>query len=408
MSRPARAVAAALLLSAPALAADAPTPTWPRYRGPAGDAISAERDLLHAFPAAGPTVLWRVPLGEGYSGIVGAGDALYTMYGKGQDEFVARFDAASGKTVWSRRIDSKWVDRFGNGPRSTPALDGDTLYALSARGHLAALDTADGSLRWSRDLGRDFGAEPPQWGVATCPLVVDELLLVNVGGGDGDQVVAFKKASGEEVWRSQSGAAGYAAPLAITVGGVRQVLFFTARALIALDPAGGALLWSVPWKTSYDVNAAAPVFVPPDRVFVSSGYDVGGALLRVVPGEHGVDVERLWASREMKNKFSSSLFRDGLLYGFDEKTFKCVDVASGEPRWEKRGLGHGSLIWADGMLVVLGDQGQLVLVEATGEAYRELARAQVFKGKSWTAPTLLGGRLLLRDEHELIALQFSR
>jgi outer membrane protein assembly factor BamB len=163
-------------------------------------------------------------------------------------------------------------------------------------------------------------------------------------------------------------------------------------------------LWKAAWKTSYDVNAAAPLFIPPDKIFISSGYDVGSAVFRV----KDTGVEELWRNRDMKNKFSSSVFREGSIYGFDEKFLTCIDAVTGKVRWQARGFGHGSLIYADGRLIVMGDKGTLALVQATTAAYREQARFQLFDGKTWTMPTLAGGKLYLRDEHELVALEISK
>jgi len=394
----------AAVLAGPLLASDM---SWPQFRGPRGDGVSLERSFLKDWPSEGPATAWRIALGEGFSGVSAVGDRLYTMYAKGTDEFVICLDAADGKEIWKQRVGEKWVDRFGHGPRATPVVADGAVYALGGNGNLAAFSAADGTPRWSHDLQKEYAATPPRWGVSTAPIVEDGNVLVNVGGGKGAQIVAFKAADGVEAWRSHSGRAGYAAPISILVGDIRQVLFFTAKELVALRPANGSVLWSLPWETSYDVNAASPVFIAPDRVFLSSGYDVGAVMLRLKVSDGNVAVEELWRSREMKNQFSSSVHRDGLIYGFDDKTLKCIDVNSGEMKWGKRGFGHGSLFWADGHLVVLGDRGQLALAAATAEAYRERAAFQVFDTKTWTVPTLVSGRLYIRDEKELIALDVA-
>ena len=380
---------------------------WPQFRGPNRDGVSAETGLLTSWPEQGPPLLWRVELGEGYSGMAISDGRIYTMFGKGQSEFVVCLDAATGKRLWILRVDEKWVDRFGNGPRSTPTVDGGRVFALSARGALVALDTEDGSEIWRRELESEFGAKPPTWGVSTAPLVEGKLLLVNVGGEQGSSIVAFDKSNGKEVWRSGGDPAGYSAPIAVTAGGVRQIIFFTGSSVAAVSPTEGKILWKRRWKTDWGVNAAAPVFIPPDRIFVSSGYDVGGAVFRVAADAAGIKVEEVWRNREMKNKFSSSVLRNGHLYGFDEKTLKCVDASNGETKWRKRGFEHGSLIYADGHLIVLGERGQLALIEAVPDEYREKAVVQILDGKTWTGPALAGGTLYLRNEKELISLKVS-
>ena len=392
MRRPFIICLALLLAVSLATAAD-----WPQFRGPQRDGVSRETGLLPEWPADGPAELWTVELGGGYSGIAVSDGRLFTMFSAGGDEFVVALEVASGKELWRVRAGDKFKDMFGDGPRSTPTVDGERVYALGAKGKLLALSAADGKQLWSHDLVEAYGAESPKWGFAASPIVDGDLLLLDVGGSDGGSIVAFDKKSGAERWRSQDDTASYSAPIIIEVGGQRQAVFFTATRIVSVDPADGKLLWKKTWKTAYDVNAATPVFIPPDRLFISSGYDVGGAVYKV--GATGV--EELWRNREMKNKFHTSVLHDDHLYGFDEKIFKCIDAATGRMMWQARDFGHGSLIYADGHLLALGDKGLLGLVEANPEAYREKSRATVLKGKSWTPPTLADGKLFVRDEKVL-------
>jgi outer membrane protein assembly factor BamB len=391
-----------------ALATEKQSPEWSQFRGPTRDGISGETGLLVSWPEAGPRELWRVPLGNGYSGLSVSKGRLFTMFGKDGAEYAVGLDAADGKELWRVKTDANFKDMFGNGPRSTPTVDAGVVYALSGRGKLYALSAEDGSELWSRDLGKDYGAPTPKWGHATSPLIEGDLLLLDVGGRESSSVVAFHKGSGEEAWRAQDDKAGYSSPIVVTVDDTRQVLFFTGRSLVSLSPTDGTAYWRVPWKTSHDVNAAMPVFIAPDKVFVSSGYDVGGAVLQITIDGGNADVKEVWRNREMKNKFSSSVLHDGHLYGFDEGTLKCIDAADGSTMWRQRGFGHGSLIYADGHLIVLGNKGQLALVEATPEDYREKGQTRIFEGKTWTLPTLSGGRLFLRDEKQALALEVSR
>ncbi len=398
------AVAVTLLAAAPAAEQGA---GWPQFRGPARDGRSAETGLLERWPESGPAELWRVGLGNGYSGISVYKGRVYTMFGRGKDEYAAALDASTGETIWEFRTDSNRPDSQGDGPRSTPTVNGGIVYVLGAKGKLYALRAGDGTPIWSHDLGEEYAARPPQWGVSMSPLVEGRLLLVDAGGKDNSSIIAFDKNTGKEVWKTFDDSAGYSAPIAITVDGVRQVLVFTARNLVAVSPTEGSVLWSIPWKTSYDVNAATPVFIPPDRFFISSGYDVGGAVYEIAVDAGKITVNQVWKNREMKNQFSSSVLHDGHLYGFDDKSLKCIAAETGERKWRERGLGHGSLIYVDGHLLVLGEGGNLVLVEASPDAYREKARAVIFEGKTWTAPTFAGGTLYLRDEKELVALDVS-
>jgi outer membrane protein assembly factor BamB len=395
-------LAPVLALATPAAAAD-----WPQYRGPNRDGRSPETGLARSWPAAGPPVLWRAALGNGYSGLAVARGRVYTQFGNGRDEYIVAFDAASGKELWRARTDADRDDGQGGGPRSTPTVEGGLAYALSAQGKLSAFDAATGARRWGSDLVREVGARVPQWGVSTSPLVEGNLLLVDAGGRPGHSLVALDKKSGKLAWAAETDQAGYSAPLTVAVDGVKQVLFFTGTSLVAVAPGDGRALWRVPWETSYDVNAAMPVFIPPDLVFISSGYDKGAQVLRVKRQGSGAAVEAVWRSRVMKNHFNSSVLVDGALYGFDDGTLKAIEARSGAERWKERGFAKGSLLYADGHLYVLSERGLLALVEATPEAYREKARFQLFEAKTWTMPSLADGRLFVRSEGELVALDVS-
>jgi outer membrane protein assembly factor BamB len=394
----------ALLLTALCLSLllGAASADWPQFRGPNRDGISPEAGVLRSWPGNGPKVLWKAPIGEGYSQV-----RLYTLYGQGNDEVAVALDAASGKQIWRVRVDRKFISDQGNGPRSTPTVDGDKVFVLSASGKLAALKTANGQMVWQHDLPGEYGARPPGWGVSTSPLVEGNLLIVNVGGSGNKSVIAFDKATGKPVWTSGSDIAGYSAPIAITVRGVRQIIVFAGKSILSLSPKDGKLLWRSPWKTDWDVNAATPIFFPPDKLFISSGYDTGSGLFQIRVAGNQVSAVEVWKSRDMKNQFSSSVLHNGIIYGFDNATLKALDAATAEERWKQRGFGHGSLILAGGHLVVLSDRGKLALVEATPAGYRERGSAQVLEGKCWTAPALADGKLYVRNQEQLVALDWS-
>jgi outer membrane protein assembly factor BamB len=397
------------LITAPALAAAglaSPLPSagsdWPQFRGPERDGHSRETGLL---PAPGPwTERFRVPLGSGYSSVSVVGDAAVTMFGKDGGEYLGAFSASSGEELWRLRLGDLYRDGQGDGPRSTPTIADGTVFAFGAQGALVAVDLESGRPNWRHDLRNDYGARVPTWGFSSSPLLVDSTLLVEVGGRDA-AIVAFDRATGAEVWRALDDAPGYAAPILIEMHGLRQAVFFTAGRLVGIPAAGGAALWSVPWKTSYDVNAATPIFVPPDRILVASGYGVGGALVQVPAAGAEEGVATLWRSTSLKNQFSSSVIVGDAVYGFDNSMLVCLDLATGERLWRERGFGHGSLIAADGHLIILGERGTLAVARATPGEYQEIHRQEIFTGKAWTPPSLARGTLFLRDENELVALE---
>jgi outer membrane protein assembly factor BamB len=396
-------VLVAIAAAAAAATRPAEADDWPQFRGPGRDGVSAETGLADRWPEDGPTRLWEVALGSAYSGLSVVGERIYTLESRDGREYVVALDVADGSRRWSVELGPAWDDRWSKGPRSTPTVDGGVVFALGSRGRLMALGAADGSVRWNVDLVAEYGAHVPQWGVSASPLVHEGRVFLPVGG-KGTLLMAFNRDNGREVWRSGDGKPGYAAPIAIEAAGKVQIVFFTSEGLFSASPASGTVYWSRPWETSYDVNAAAPVFVPPDRVFFSSGYDKGGAVVRIREDGETLAIEEIWRNRQMKNKFSSSVLLGDHLYGFDESTLKCVDVRNGETVWKARGGGHGSLVAADGKLLVLDEKGTLELVAASPDGHRELASVRLFDSKTWTAPTLADGRLYVRDESRLIAL----
>ena len=380
---------------------------WPQWRGPNRDGISTETGLLKTWSKSGPKVLWRMPIGEGYSGISISQGRIYTMDVKGNDEFVVCFNASNGKELWRFKSDRNFRDSHGDGPRSTPTIDGDLVFSLGALGKLYALNSKTGEKVWEHDLVKEFGGRVPTWGYSSSPLIEGDLLLIEVGGKSGSALVAFNKRTGSVVWKSYDGIAGYSSPIAITVDGIRQIIFFMGTSVVSVSPTDGKFYWKYNWETSYDVNSATPIFIPPDKVFISSNYGKGAAVFQITTDNGKVTAEPVWKSRVMKNHFSSSILYGDYIYGFDSAILKCIEADSGEEKWKERGFGKGSLMLADGHLIVLGDRGKLALVEATPSRYIEQARAQVLRKKCWTMPTLAGGKLYLRNQKEIVCLNMT-
>lgn len=397
-------VAAALILVFSSFAWNA---DWPQYRGVNRDGISKETAILKAWPAQGPKVVWKAPIGDGYSGMAIVANRIYTMDAKGQDEFIVAMDAATGKELWRYRNDSNFINDQGNGPRGTPTIEGEILYAFGAQGVLTALTTRDGKKVWSHDVKKDLAGKVPIWGYSSSPLIEGNLLILPVGGSENNAIVAFNKKNGAIVWRSQGDEPAYSSAIAATIKGIRQILVFSGTKLLSVAPADGKLLWSYNWKTDWFVNAAVPIVVPNDKVFISTAYDVGAALLQVNVAAGKPSVEEVWMSKSMRNHFNTSVLHNGIIYGFDNAVLKAIDANTGEDKWKKSGLGRGSLLVADGHLIVLSERGQLLLVEATPAAYKEKSTAQVLQGKCWTMPTLVNGKLYVRNQKEMVCLDLK-
>ncbi|MBW3597533.1 MAG: PQQ-like beta-propeller repeat protein [Planctomycetes bacterium] len=384
------------------------TGAWPQWRGPNRDGVSRETGLLTDWPEKGPNVLWRAASGAGYSGLAVAEGRLYTLLQDGNREAVVCWSAETGEELWRFVYPAKFVSDQGSGPRSTPTLDAGRVYTVGATGILHCLDAAAGEKIWRRDLIQELGGRIPTWGVSFSPLVDGELVLTHPGGPAGASLAAFDKYTGELRWKALNDRPGYASPVVTTAAGVRQVLFFTAEALVSVAPKDGRLYWRYPWSTLMDCNIATPV-VAEDYVFISSGYDRGCALLKVVRKEgDALEVQPVYEHDQMRNHFGASVLYQGHLYGFDETQLACMDFRTGEVKWRAKGFRKGSLLVADGRLIILGENGKLALAEATPADYREQASLRISRRRCWTAPTLAGGKLYLRDEQQILCLDLRR
>ena len=381
---------------------------WHQWRGPNRDGVSHETGLLTNWPEGGPKEVWRTSLGDGYSSVSISNGRAYTMYAEGEDEVVVCFDAKTGEEKWRYLDDYRFKNRQGgDGPRSTPTVDGDMVYVFSAYGRLVAINALTGKELWHYDFTKAFESPIPQHGFSASPVVEGNLLLMEAGGKGNRAIIAFNKENGDIVWNTQDDPPAYSSPITVTMHNVRQAIFFTAEGLVSVSPRDGEVYWRYAWRTSYDVNAATPVFIPPDKVFISSGYDTGAALVHVEESGGKLSVSEMWRSRVMKNHFASSILHEGYLYGFDDGTLKCIEANTGEEQWRKRGFRKGSLIYADGHLIILGESGILALVKASHTEYIEVAQTQIFDGRCWTAPSVSGGKLYLRNNEELVCLDLK-
>lgn len=381
-----------ILASSAAVLSRSDAADWPHWRGPSRNGKSAE--VIKPWGPAGPKRLWSAQIGEGYSGVAVVGNRVYTMGNAGGKDTVFCLDAGTGKEVW-RYSYRQGAGDYG-GPRGTPAVDGSIVYTLSRDGIACSIGSKDGKLVWQKDLRRELNLEVPRWGFAGSPLVHAGKIIYNLGSSG----VALD-GRGKVVWKSGRGAAGYATPVPYTAGGQKGIAVFAGRGLVGVDANNGRVLWQHPWETSYDVNAADPVFVG-DTVFISSNYGRGGALLRLAGGRPSV----VWENRNMRNHFNSSVYAARGIFGNDENTLKCLDYGTGQERWRMRGgLGKGGLTVVGDKLLVLTERGELVLANATPAAYQELARARVMGGQCWTHPVVANGKIFCRNhEGELVCL----
>ncbi len=308
--------------------------------------------------------------------------------------------------MWRFRYLNRYEERFGSGPRSTPTVDEGLVYALGPTGIFHCLRADTGEKVWRHDLGIEFSAPIPKYGLACSPLVEGNLVIVTPGGQHGSAVAAFDKHSGALLWKALDDPIGYSSPIATTAAGVRQVLVLTNQALVSLRPEDGRVYWRHPWEAAGGFNIATPI-VFGDYVFLSSGYGKGCALLEISAAGGGLRAAVVYEHNRMRNHFASSVRLGDHVYGFDNASLACLNVRTGKVCWRqtsRRGHKKGSLTAADGRLIVLGEQGRLSLVDATPDGFRERSGYQVSANKCWTVPVVAGGRLFVRDEGQLVCL----
>src|SRR5689334_19973811 len=383
---------------------------WTNFRGPKRDGKYEATPVLTSWPANGLTALWKQPVGLGYASFSVADGRAYTIEQRRGQEVVAAYDVATGRELWTQRWNAAYSpgDDTGDGPRATPTWDQGRVYALGATGELRCLDANTGAVIWGKNILSDNQAPSLQWGVAGSPLIVDDKVIVLPGGANNKSVVAYNKLTGAPVWKSLSDQQAYSSPMLAELAGRRQILVVTASRVVGLVPETGALLWSYPWDTSMGINVAQPIVVDKNRFFMSSGYGKGAALVEVKGTGQDFTATTVWENINMKNKFNSSVYYNGYVYGMDEGILTCLDVNTGERKWKGGRYGYGQLLVASGHLIVTSDTGDLALVTASPDAYTEVARFSALQGKTWNIPAIADGRLLVRNANEMAAYDISR
>jgi outer membrane protein assembly factor BamB len=391
------------------VAAAASATDWPQWRGPHRDGISAETGLLDAWPAAGPKLIWKAQgLGEGYSSFAIVGDRLYTQGQQGNQEFVFAYDVKNGKQIWRVPGGRAFRESRGHGPRGTPTIEGNRLYALAADGTLMCLNTENGERVWSMNIVDKFGGHVPTWGISESPLIEGQRLIVTPGGS-GASVVALDKSDGKLLWKSQSDPAGYSSPIAYDDGRGRSVVVFTAHRALGLDVKTGEFEWRYDKVANRTANIATPI-IHNGLVFLSSDYGTGCALLKLTPGARGVSASEVYFNREMRNHYSTSVLVGDYVYGFSSSILTAMKLQTGEVAWRDRSVGKGSVTYAEGKLYALSEDGVVGLIDAAPDRYRERSRFEISRGSyfTWTPPVIADGKLYLREQDNLYCYNIKR
>jgi len=374
---------------------------WPCFHGPNRDLISNETGWTHEWPGGKPNEVWRVSVGIGFSSVSVAGGRVYTMGNVDDTDIVWCLDAKSGETLWTHKYPCK--EGSYPGPRMTPTVDGDLVFTLGRDGQLYGLNARSGKPVWYVDIAKEYGVKQSKfkWGLACSPLVLGDLLILDTG-----RTLALLKKTGKLAWASGRDNAGFSSPTAIQIGGKTFINCFNAYGLVLVNAADGKELGRMEWETEYEINSASPI-PSGDKLFISSGYGKGCALVQVGPK----GLSPVYQNREMRNHCNSSVLYKDFLYGFDGQQgstgrLACLEFATGQVKWAQRGMKVGSLMIADGKIIAMLDGGDLLIAEASPDAYKELARAKVLGGQCWTYPVLCGGRIYCRSNEgaELVCL----
>jgi outer membrane protein assembly factor BamB len=391
--------------------AEAATPAapgeWPQLWGPAGDGRSPFPAGLGGAATVEAREVWRRPIGSGFSGIAVSGGRAYTGLSDGAQDHAVAVDVASGRELWRTSLGETYRGHDGSkdGPIATPSVDEGRVFMVGPHGAVVALDAATGRALWRHDLKAEYGAPPPVYGFGTSPLVAGDLLVVQAGGAKAHNVVAFDKKTGRLAWSAAHGSAtGYATPVHATIAGVPQLVAVSGDKVFGLRAGDGTLVWShtLPAETE---RSRPPLVLPDGRILVPSWTE--SIMLRVTGPGGAFTVSELWRSPRLKQSYSPTVFHDGHLYGFNGAWLVCASPDDGAVLWRQK-VYSGSLILVDGHLVILGDNsGDLRIAEATPKGYREKLKAPVFNAgaASTTGPSFAGGRLLLRNVEEIVALE---
>jgi len=385
---------------------------WPQFLGPERTGVYQGPALAESWPPTGPRVVWRKPIGQGFSGPIVAGGRVVLFHRVHDREVVEALDPRTGASQWQYGYSTAYRDDFGfdPGPRAVPVAADGVLYTFGAEGQLSAINLATGSKIWSEDTMRRFGVQKAFFGAAGSPLVENGRVIAGIGGANAG-IVAFDAKTGKVLWTATSDEASYSSPAAATIAGKRLAIFLTRNGLVGLDPTTGAVQFQRPWRARIhaSVNAATPLVIG-DLIFVSAEYGPGAGVLAVA----GSKLTDLWTSADaLSNHYATSVHRDGFLYGFHGRqeygqSLRAVELRTGKVRWSEDHIGAGTVTLAGDRLLVVRENGELVLAPASPDGFRPLARAQVLPATVRAYPALADGFLYLRNENTLACFDLRR
>ncbi len=386
---------------------------WPQWGGVDRNFTVKTKGLADKWPATGPKRLWNRPLGEGHSAILVDGNALYTMYSLGEEEVVIALEAKTGKTIWEHKYAAPTAGqnyKEGAGPNATPIISGEILYTIGSIGNLHALNKRTGKVVWSHDLWKELGGKKMDRGYSCSPLIYKNTLIMTLGGKD-QTLIAFNKTDGTVAWKSLSLDVSPSSHLIINVDGQDQLVAFLGMQIVGVDPTNGSLLWSHGHPTDWGLNITMPVWGNDNLLFVSSAYNGGSRVLKLTQKEGKTTVEELWFHRRLRVHHGTAIRIGDYVYGsngdFGPAFFTAVNIKTGETSFQDRSFPKTNFVYADGKLIILDEDGNLTLATVTPAGLGIISKASLLKNRAWTAPTLAGTKLYVRDRLTIAAVDLS-
>jgi hypothetical protein len=377
---------------------------WPGFRGANRDGVVHSVRIKTDWVAAPPVELWRRPIGPAWSSFAVHGNLLYTQEQRGEDEIVSCYNLTNGQPVWKHRDATRfWESNAGAGPRATPTLNRDRLYTFGGTGILNALDAATGAVVWSRNVAADTHKKLPGWGFASSPLVLDDLVIVAAAG----ELAAYDRATGASRWFGPDGGSGYSSPQLFTINGVPQIVLLSGTGATAVAPADGKRLWEYPLPSG--ARIVQPGLTASGDVLTHDGEGNGMRRIALKQESGGWSVAERWNSAGLNPYFNDFVVHKDYAFGFDGSSLACIDLKDGERKWKGGSYGHGQLVLLpdQDLLLVLSEEGELALVQATPNQLTELARFPAIEGKTWNHPVLVGDVLVVRNGQEMAAFRLA-
>ncbi|MFN0103950.1 MAG: PQQ-binding-like beta-propeller repeat protein [Bryobacteraceae bacterium] len=404
-----------LLLSTVAARAQQKPARWPQWGGPGRNFhVPDSLPIRSQWPATGPKVVWKRPLGDGYSSPSVDGGVLYTLYGSPAGETTIAADAATGKTIWeqtTRQTFRSEAPDMGHGPYATPLVAADRIFTAGVTGRIECRARKDGALLWKQDLWSDHQGTRLAYGYASSPIAFRDMIVVPCGG-KGKSLIAFRQSDGAVAWAANDYPNVYSSPILIDVDGLEQLVALMDGYVFAVNPHNGDLQWRIPFKASYSIAVASPVWAPGNLLFVSSEYDAGAKVVKLERNGLRTEAREVWSANRLRLHHGNAICVDGTIYFSSGgkgsvAVLSAVDMATGKIHWQDRVLSKATFVWADKKLITLDQDGNLMLAQPTPQGFKILAKAELLTNLAWTPPVLVGTRLYLRDRKSLVSVELG-